>query len=293
MPTQVRANRVVTYATNPHASEQARARDNTDNLIQYKDNQAYNGTLSKAAAKRIKEIVPNMALIAGLTKAAERYGKRTKIAHLTKQLTKKKTLLTFITLTLASEQQHTDNEIKRDCLQPFLAELKRKKYLALYLWVAETQKNGNIHFHIVTNAYIKKEVVRNLWNYHQNALGYIDRCKYTNPPSTKIEGCKSVTNVSRYICKYLCKNDNQVTDNTANPDKERRKVEGRLWGCDTVSEQLVGVVVPAEATEQVYQETNTSTTFCMEDKHYSLFYIDITKAPTIIQILLESWHFTR
>lgn len=290
MPTKVQANRVVEYSINYQASEQAKQRGESENLMQNREQKTYNGHLSQAATKRIKTIVPNLALLAATIQASEKRKRGLKVEHVQKRLELKKPLITFITLTISSPQQHTDNEIKRDCLQPFLASLKRKGRIAHYLWVAETQQNGNIHFHIVTNAYIPKEELRMQWNYYQNLLGYVDRCKFTNPPSTDIQACKSVQNVSRYIAKYLCKNDNKVTDNTANPSKERRKVEGRLWGCDTFTETLTAAIVPEEASEAVYQETTISTTLAIEDQYYSICFIDLAKAPTIIALLLKHWN---
>ena len=53
----------------------------------------------------------------------------------------------FITLTLSDVQAHTDDSIKEHMLQPFLYWLQRY-YNCSYVWKAETQINGNIHFHI-------------------------------------------------------------------------------------------------------------------------------------------------
>lgn len=83
--------------------------------------------------------------------------------------------LNFITLTLSSDQVHTDQEIKRRCLHPFLVQARRKFKVALYLWKAEKQKNGRIHFHFITDKYIPWCELRNVWNKHQQTLGYVTR----------------------------------------------------------------------------------------------------------------------
>ena len=45
--------------------------------------------------------------------------------------------LNFITLTLSSPQIHTDNEIKRVIMEPFLNEMRKRYKVASYIWRAE------------------------------------------------------------------------------------------------------------------------------------------------------------
>lgn len=82
---------------------------------------------------------------------------------------------TFITLTLSSAQIHSDNEIKAQLLNQFLIEAKKKWQIFNYLWRAESQHNGNIHFHILCDKFVPWEDLRHLWNRIQNKLGYVDR----------------------------------------------------------------------------------------------------------------------
>jgi hypothetical protein len=60
----------------------------------------------------------------------------------------------MITLTLPVTQKYigSDKEIKRDALTQLLQWIKSEYVNSIYLWRAETQANGNIHFHILTNA---------------------------------------------------------------------------------------------------------------------------------------------
>lgn len=68
----------------------------------------------------------------------------------------------FITLKLPSPQQETDVEIKK-CLNLFFTDLRRVYQVENYVWRAELQKNGNIHFHVVIDRYIRWQVLRNYW----------------------------------------------------------------------------------------------------------------------------------
>lgn len=156
---------------------------------------------------------------------------------------KGKKSLKFITLTLASEQQHEDRVIKFELLNQFLTELRTKFSMHHYIWKAEKQKNGNIHFHIIVDVYIKYSQIREIWNRIQNKLGYVDRFKnnivalgfdhyvaramennssltlsqcrarwrkgqetnWENPPSTEIRQVEKVRKIGAYFAKYFSK----------------------------------------------------------------------------------------
>ncbi|MGV4586845.1 rolling circle replication-associated protein, partial [Ornithobacterium rhinotracheale] len=64
--------------------------------------------------------------------------------------------LSFVTLTLPSAQKHHDR-VLRKILAKYLDHLKKVYGLKNYLWKAETQKNGNIHFHVLIDTQIPRE----------------------------------------------------------------------------------------------------------------------------------------
>lgn len=148
----------------------------------------------------------------------------------------------FITLTLPSIQQHTDQDLHRKALGKFLIYMKRKGYCVNFLWRAERQKNGNLHYHILTDTYIDHKLIKDVWNDIMNNLGYIDQYKLNQlekaghlnlisnevlnnikdihlleshrkklleeipmPNSTDIHHLKSIKNAAAYITKYLNK----------------------------------------------------------------------------------------
>jgi hypothetical protein len=140
----------------------------------------------------------------------------------------KQPYLTFVTLTLPSQQIHEDNEIKRKCLTPFIATLQRKWNVWHYFWRAEAQKNGNIHFHIIVDSYIHHGQLRAEWNKCINKLGYVDQFaksfQHDNPNSTDIHGLRDIQSPASYLIKYCTKTDN--------PDEPTyRKINGRIHGC--------------------------------------------------------------
>lgn len=143
--------------------------------------------------------------------------------------------LNFVTLTLASKQVHTDNEIKSKCFNDFIKQLNKKACVKTYLWVAERQGNGNIHFHVLIDKPIEWQKIRAWWNKSQNILKYVDNSVSDNPNSTDIHSLKSIENPSAYITKYMSKND--ISGNVKymhySDMSELMKlapVDGRVWG---------------------------------------------------------------
>ncbi len=186
------------------------AENSRKNLIR---NSKYNGYISKATTKRIN------CMIEGLIFGIEAH--RKEIALKSKST---KVQPTFITLTLSYEQIQSDNYIKRNLLMRFIEEIKKTHGVVNYIWRAEPQVNGNIHFHIIIDKYVKWQWVRAVWNGIQENHEYLDAFQqkhgHRDPNSTDIHGLQKVHNIAAYICKYMTK------------DKPIRKIKGRVWGCN-------------------------------------------------------------
>jgi len=176
----------------------------------------------------------------------------------------------FITLTLSSEQIHTDQEIKSTLLNQFLIEAKKKWKVTYYIWRAEKQNNGNIHFHILTDKYIPWLELRNTWNRIQNKLGYIDRFhtrhNHTNPNSTDIHALWKIKNVASYITKYLTKIE------------EREQVKGENWRASKELSNIKGAQV--DITDNIYEEIerlqNEPGSKRINKEHFSGIFFDRT-----------------
>lgn len=145
------------------------------------------------------------------------YSKKTKQLHALK--------LNFITLTLCSEQFHSDEYIKKHMLEPFLKWMKRKGN-KLYVWRAETQANGNIHFHITSNKYLHHTAIKNKWNSLLQKHGYmkkfLDKHGHQEPNSTDVKGVKNAYKMAAYMVKYMSKKT-----------EGRREVTCKVWSCST------------------------------------------------------------
>jgi hypothetical protein len=177
----------------------------------------------------------------------------------------------FVTLTMCSKQIHSDATIIREVLEPLLNYLRKHYKMKSYIWRAEKQKNGNLHFHLVTDVFLPWLELRNAWNKYQQNLGYVTRyaalqkewhktgfqvrkkllkywsaesqfkayCKgqeedWNNPNSADIHSIKKVKNVKKYICKYLSKNaKTEISDEALRGDTVDNilSISNRLWSC--------------------------------------------------------------
>ncbi len=140
---------------------------NTTNLNRSQNQNTYNitennytGSLTPYAKKRLKRAI-HLMVASALDKEATNF-KTGKIF---------KFKVNFVTLTLPAPQGNiTDKEIKKEVLDVFIKRLRRKLNLNNYVWRAEKQKNGNLHFHMITDTYLHYEKIRNDWNECLNKL---------------------------------------------------------------------------------------------------------------------------
>lgn len=209
----------------------------TDKKIKYdhllKSSRSAQGNISNIARRKVVKAIEYLLFLSNPKSAT---------SQLTGRLFNFK--IAFITLTLPSKQKHSDNEIKQQLLNSFLLELKIKYKVKNYVWRAEKQLNGNIHFHIIVDKFIPWNELRNRWNRIVNKLGYVDNYRkemqkfhkggfkvrekllkrwsyksqinayqvgkandWHSPNSTDVHSIKKIRNIQYYITKYLTKNE--------------------------------------------------------------------------------------
>jgi hypothetical protein len=179
--------------------------------------------------------------------------------------------IAFITLTLPSKQIHSDNEIKDQCLNQFLIEIRQRYNVKNYLWRAEKQKNKNVHFHILVDKFIPWSELRDRWNRIINKLGYVENYRtemkqfhangfnirkdllqhwdyqkqikayqkgkindWQSPNSTDVHSLYKIQSIRKYITKYCTKND------------VNSEVSGRMWGCNYELSDIKGAAIIAD-----------------------------------------------
>lgn len=179
--------------------------------------------------------------------------------------------INFLTLTLPALQAHHDTTIKKECLDPLLTNLRKTHKMNNYIWRAEAQANGSIHFHILTDCYIDHYILRQLWNRQLERLGYVSRyskkfetmsfedyCRevdpnkktyhdvlqrryewgkktnWKSPNTTDIHPLHTVKNIGAYISKYMSK-DEVTKGKDGRYELKSRRIGGKKVG---ISEKL-------------------------------------------------------
>ena len=202
---------------------------------------------------------------------------------------------------------YTDDFCKHELLNHFLVLLRRDFKVHNYIWRAETQKNGNIHFHITLNKFLYAKDLRDAWNKvlsktemlknYQNKfknMSFEDYCIYrhkfgrsktknlrtafdfgvkTNwlsPNTTDIHAVYKIKNIAAYLCEYLTKNNSAY-----------RKLTGFLWRSSNLLAKLKGAqsyISNAIDNELRYLmqrlpkkiiQTDWATIFCVDIKNIS------------------------
>jgi len=187
--------------------------------------------LSKQSRKKLERSIHNFLILA--------QPKTIYIAQLKKSITFR---LAFITLTLAHEQVHSDKVIKQEVLHQFFVEIGKRFKVENYIWKAERQQNGNLHFHVLVDKFIPYTELRSIWNRCQEKLGYVSahrkamkefykfgfkvnerylkyspipkqqeyyakglQSDWANPNTTDIHATSGVQELSNYFTKYMLK----------------------------------------------------------------------------------------
>ena len=199
----IRPNRLYVYDRFTGTKESSRIHRPISNLSK--------GVVSDKAAVRITNYC-NLLYHASPIKRV--YSKATKKSYTFR--------INFITLTLPSKQIHDDKDIYRYCFKPFIRSITNNDNSFLYVWKAEVQANGNLHFHLSTSSFIHYNFIRMLWNNCVDKLGYVERAVVANPNSTDVHAVRNDKDFAIYMAKYLSKNDDT-----------RRPVTIKTWDCSS------------------------------------------------------------
>lgn len=218
------------------------------------DNSRPNPKFSRKAAKRIRDAVNWLTYLSAKRNVKQKGGRVVTNFQ-----------ISFVTLTLPTKQLHSHKEITKKCLNRFLTVARQKWGIQNYVWKAELQRNGNIHYHLTFDKYIHYMAIRREWNAAISKLGYIkayhntfsgmsqdeyfywrsqngnlDRKKsnkahsygnktnWSSPNTTDVKSVKDVQNLAAYLSKYLAK-PAANTEKTGPISDSLKSFTGRLW----------------------------------------------------------------
>jgi hypothetical protein len=90
-----------------------------------------------------------------------------------------------------------------------------------YVWKAELQERGSVHYHLSTNMFMHWEEIRDAWNKYQRKAGYLDKYVKVNghyhANSTDVHSIRKVKDIERYLSKYMQKGIGGS------------KIKGKIW----------------------------------------------------------------
>lgn len=183
----------------------------------------------------------------------------------------------FLTFTLPSKQVHPTSEITQDLYNHLLTVLRQRFKMENYVWRLEFQKNGNVHYHLVTDTYIDYFAALKIWNKILETKGYVsaytakhaamdlqdylreyptndysDFAKqakryakgkgegWANPNTVDVKSVVSKAKIAFYISKYFNKRSKHSTI-CNDLDSEENSRALRLWFCSRSLSKLKSI----------------------------------------------------
>lgn len=219
----------------PHATKKEECQ--TEGHQKEKIKPVYSGEITRGAKIRLKKCCELLFAISKKKKAVSpRTGKEFTFR------------IGLITLTLSAPQGNfSDREIKSQLLAPFLRHF-RAKGLRNYIWKAERQFNGNVHFHILTDQFFEYQELLDYWNRLQAGLGFIEnffeKHGHRNPNSVDVKSVHSEGGMASYMFKYMLKSEDEEKAK-ALKDKINSEDIGKVWDCS------INLKLPNDTAEEV------------------------------------------
>lgn len=271
---QIRAKSIITYPqyTYPISKKSNELLNMKKNILEHKK-LAYNKILSESAKKRMARAIDILCQCAIKKRIYNNVCKKY-VTH----------RLSFITLTISAKKNISLKNGYDLGLKRFLNILRKRNLITNYIWKAEIQRRGQLHYHITTTAFVDYQIIKDVWNNIQKSNGWLEDyyniTGHYNANSTDIHAVKHVNDLSAYLIKEFVKShQNNFSDN------------GKKWDC---SQNLRGkkYFTVAETTENLllirkYKEDNKIVEI-KEDRYsiINLNSIDRTALLTITQLQL-------
>lgn len=138
----------------------------------------------------------------------------------------------------------SDDDIKK-IFNVWLTKLRKSTTQFEYIWIAERQKNGTLHFHVLFSrfwniAVINRHMAKTIDYYlskHIRANINFDINKYNG---VDIRVISSTVSLAKYVTKYVTKNDTEI--------------RGCVWNCSSaISKLYTTAYLPIEFIRKIYQ----------------------------------------
>ena len=191
--------------------------------------------------------------------------------------------LNFITLTIPDLcSDLTAKESYRLLLKPFIQTMQRVHGMRDYIWKAELQQRGTIHYHITTNTFINYMHIKKRWNKLLDKAGLMEDYKakhnHSNPNSTDVHKVYNDDNIESYLEKYISKDDKSISS-----------VNGKVWDCSISlkSNKLFTVDLSPQNELNIIKLDKSSTAKAFTSDYFEIIYFN---EPCIIKLLYGYQH---
>lgn len=154
---------------------------------------------------------------------------------------------------------------------------KRSSGLENYIWVAEAQKRGSIHFHLLSTSFLKLKYVRKQWN-------KLLECDLKNTQSVHVQRIEQteIRNIAHYFAKYMSKaltgRDDITQDNL-----KRRPIYGKTFNYSRNFKIVDSIVMKKSHFERIKTQLllpKTEKTFTDKKTGKTIKY---TQSPTKVK----------
>lgn len=133
--------------------------------------------------------------------------------------------LGFVTLTVSSTQNIDAQTGYKKLLKEYLR-WQGRQGVTDYIWKAELQTRGQLHYHVTINNFLHHEAIRREWNGLQKRAGLLDEYArkngHFNANSTDVHAVRKVKDIEAYLSKYIAK----ATQN-------QQATKGKIWDCSS------------------------------------------------------------
>lgn len=210
---QFRGKKVLVYYETQYTCSKSLQIFRSENM-KLQQQAAYSGKLTAGAKKR-------------LTKAISLLVQGTRKRWILNPVNHRQQLhqLTFVTLTISDPTINiTGKDAHKKLLSPFLDWMRKTKKVNTYVWKAELQKNGQLHYHITTPDFIHWRELRDKWNELQKRHGFLDayfkKQGHYDANSTDVHKVYKIKDVEAYLIKEIAKGIQNA-----------QGIGGKVWDC--------------------------------------------------------------
>ena len=158
---------------------------------------------------------------------------------------------------------NTEEQIYR-VWNSFLTNLRKTYGLKDYLWVAEYQKNGTLHYHMIVNVFMDIRRVNRAMAialFHQQMLGDVAIDRYNGVDVQRVTGSRDKLN--SYLTKYVSKS-------------ESHNYKRAPWRCSqSVSALFTSVEIDAQTSLKLQQELAKLPCYVVENDFVTIEFFNV------------------